>query len=224
MASLNKKPYIITTELSSQENFLSQQQHQSIQNRTVVLAEEINEESVSKAVKEIMSINAEDVKLSNLYGDNYKSNAITLVINTYGGEVQPGLALIGAIESIETPVVTVAFGAVYSMGLPIFLSGDERIAHRYASFMYHELSSLNFGNIEEIKHNLVEQDKVQETLDNHIIERSKITKKKLTDIRKAKKDWYFYAEEALELGVVDILIGKNGKIKTPTVNKRKEKK
>jgi ATP-dependent Clp protease protease subunit len=181
-------------------------------NRNIILADEITQESVSAAVERITELADEDSHGYYTYGERYVTRPIHLYINTYGGEVLPGLALIGAIESVETPIITVALGCCYSMGLPIFLSGDERVSHRYARFMYHELSGFSWGKIEESKSALEEHENLQDILDKHILEKSKIPKTRLAEVRKVKEDWYFTPTKAMELGVVDAILGKDGKV------------
>ena len=43
-------------------------------------------------------------------------------------------------------------------------------------------------------------------MEKYIIERTKITKEKLEEIKLYKKDWYIHLDEALELNIVNNLI------------------
>ena len=46
----------------------------------------------------------------------------------------------------------------------------------------------------------------QEEIEKYIAERTKITPKRLGDVRQRKEDWYIRYEEAMELGIVTDLI------------------
>ena len=50
---------------------------------------------------------------------------------------------------------------------------------------------------------LEETKRLQKKIEHLTLERTHISKKKLHEILKTKKDWYMSAEEALTLGVID---------------------
>ncbi len=54
-----------------------------------------------------------------------------------------------------------------------------------------------------MEEHLEESKRLQKKIENLTLERTSISKKKLSEILKNKVDWYMSAEEALSLGVLD---------------------
>ena len=169
--------------------------------RNLVLSGEISEESAQKIIQHISDINEDD------FGKDERI-PIQLKINSIGGSMYDGFAIIGAIESSETPVYTYGYGAIMSMALPILVSGVKRFAHPLTTFMYHECLD-TFGHYEKVsilKENLEETERVMEMYDDHILNKTSFTKKQLDKVKKAKHDWYFDINEAIKYKVIDQIL------------------
>jgi ATP-dependent Clp protease protease subunit len=169
--------------------------------RNLVLSGEISEESAQNIIQHINDINEDD------FGKEERL-PIQLKINSIGGSMYDGFAIIGAIESSETPVYTYGYGAIMSMALPILVSGVKRFAHPLTTFMYHECLD-TFGHYEKVsilKENLDETERVMEMYDDHILSKTSFTKKQLDKVKKGKFDWYFDINEAIKYKVIDQII------------------
>jgi ATP-dependent Clp protease protease subunit len=169
--------------------------------RNLVLSGEISEESAQNIIQHISDINEDD------FGKEERL-PIQLKINSIGGSMYDGFAIIGAIESSETPVYTYGYGAIMSMALPILVSGVKRFAHPLTTFMYHECLD-TFGHYEKVsilKENLDETERVMEMYDDHILSKTSFTKKQLDKVKKGKFDWYFDINEAIKYKVIDQII------------------
>ncbi len=169
--------------------------------RNLVLSGEISEESAQNIIQHISDINEDD------FGKEERF-PIQLKINSIGGSMYDGFAIIGAIESSETPVYTYGYGAIMSMALPILVSGVKRFAHPLTTFMYHECLD-TFGHYEKVsilKENLEETERVMEMYDDHILNKTSFTKKQLDKVKKSKTDWYFDINEAIKYKVIDQII------------------
>ena len=169
--------------------------------RNLVLSGEISEESAQNIIQHISDINEDD------FGKEERF-PIQLKINSIGGSMYDGFAIIGAIESSETPVYTYGYGAIMSMALPILVSGVKRFAHPLTTFMYHECLD-TFGHYEKVsilKENLEETERVMEMYDDHILNKTSFTKKQLDKVKKGKFDWYFDINEAIKYKVIDQII------------------
>ncbi len=99
--------------------------------RTIVLSGDIDESSVKDAIQTISFINEID-------DGKDEVDPIKLIINSLGGNILDGFALIGVIENSYVPVYTYGYGSIMSMALPILVAGDKRFGHPLATFMYHE--------------------------------------------------------------------------------------
>ena len=117
-----------------------------------------------------------------------------------------GLALIGIITSSKTPIHTVGYGTVNSMGIPILLSGHKRFAVKFTSFMIHSVSSMAYGFVKEIEDSLQESKRLQTILFNYIKERTHISDRKLNKIYNKKQDYFIDEAEALELNIIHEII------------------
>lgn len=172
--------------------------------RTIFLYGTITAQLVFDTLIQIQSINEEDdyrTRCALLRNETYTPEAIILDINTNGGSVDDGMALISAIEASETPIVTRVSGYAYSMGFFIFLAGTERHMSKYARLMYHQGSAVIGGTQKDLEENLESWSTHEELLVKFVTSRSKLTKKDLKKIYKAKYDQYFFADESLQLGL-----------------------
>ncbi|QOV08274.1 ATP-dependent Clp protease proteolytic subunit [Bacillus phage Kirov] len=168
--------------------------------RKILISRGIDEALAEGVIAQIMEINDLDSQRAQALKE-YQPEPIEIFINSGGGSVTDGFAIIGAMEMSETPIVTYGFGLVASMALAIFVAGDIRVAHRYTRFMYHSISYGMLGHITEHEQQMKECDLLQRQYNSLMYDRTKLTKEKLDSIRAMKHDYYFSAKEAVELGV-----------------------
>ena len=93
-----------------------------------------------------------------------------------------------------------------SCGFLLLISGHKRFAYKYSTPLYHQVSSWTIGKLEDMKADLKETKRLQVMIDNIVVSKTKLTKKKLKEVNKLKIDWFMTAHEALELGVIDEII------------------
>jgi ATP-dependent Clp protease protease subunit len=180
-----------------------------IKERNLYLYEDIDQSSVNKIIKEIISINKSDedlIKMLNIDDIIYKPKPIKIFIDSYGGSVYPCLGLISVIKSSKVPIHTIVTGCAMSCGFLISISGHKRFAYKYSTFLYHQISNFSIGSIKEIEDNLTQSKKLQNVIESHTIECTKISVDKLTEVYNKKLDWYIDAEEAITLGIIDEII------------------
>ena len=174
--------------------------------RTITLSSEIDESSVGDIIQYIAEINEyDDENQENLV--DYERKPIKLIVNSFGGSVYDGFALIAAIGSSNTEVYTYCFGSAMSMALLVLVSGDKRYGHKLSTYMYHEcLDQMPYDKLSILKENLEETKRIMMVYDAHLIDCTRLKQKQLDQIKNLKKDWYFSAEEALKNGVIDQII------------------
>src|SRR5690606_38164216 len=122
--------------------------------RKIIISSPINNLVANDVVAQIMDINDFDEQMSIV--STYQPKPIEMFINSPGGNVTDGFAIIGAMEMSETPIITYGMGLVASMALGIFVKGDVRIAHRYTRFMYHSIGYGEMGYIQDHEDSLKE--------------------------------------------------------------------
>jgi ATP-dependent protease ClpP protease subunit len=62
------------------------------------------------------------------------------------------------------------------------------------------------GKAKDMEEDVIETLRLQKMIEDHTLEYTKITAKKLEKIYKGKRDWYIDTEEALKLRIIDEVI------------------
>ena len=171
---------------------------QSQLSRTITLGE-ISSESVNDIIQLIYEINDEDIGKTQV-------EPIRLIINSFGGEVYSGLALIDTIDNSSTPVYTICHGSAMSMALIVYSAGHNRYASKNATFMYHEAAYPIEGKVAHHKQELKEVERVDKICDNYLLSKTSFTQKQFNDVKKIQGEWYFDVETAQEHGLVNEIL------------------
>ena len=181
---------------------MSKEKNTKPKERVLLLSDRIDQSSVKKIIEEIFAINADDRENEELY-KNWKTPPILLFINSYGGLVYDGLALVDVIKQSKTPVHTICIGSCMSMGLWIWLAGSKRLVGANGTLMFHDLFSFAADKTEGIKQGLDEMLRLQEKLVAEVTERSMVQKETLQDYIVRKAEWFIPADQAISLKLAD---------------------
>lgn len=165
-----------------------------LKDRIIILSGEITDESANIVVSEL------------LYLDSINHNDISLYINSPGGSVTAGMAILDTMNFIKSDVSTICVGMAASMGA--FLLSCGKIGKRYclenSEVMIHQPLGGAQGQATEIKIAAERIIKMKDKL-NRIL--SKNTNQPLERIeRDTERDYYLSAEEALEYGIIDKIL------------------
>jgi len=169
--------------------------------RNIVLSSDITASSVADIIESILDINTLDDELEEDLQD-YDREPIKLIVNSFGGSVYDGFALIAAIEHSKTPIHGYCYGSAMSMGFIIYISTHVRFAHKTSTLMYHEISDVFWGNITGAKQNIKECERIQKVYDDYVLSRTKIPVDKMNDYKARKDDWYMSAQEGLKYKII----------------------
>lgn len=170
--------------------------------RTYYLYDDIDKEVVARLGFEIILHNMKDDEIESKE-KGYKRKPIHIYINSYGGSVYAMWSLIDAIDNSKTPVYTYCDGYAMSAAFNIFLAGHKRFCSRYTTFMYHQMHCFRSGKYQDLVEDREQMDYLNSCSEQYVLERTKITKEEMKAIRERKKDYYFNAKKALEVGIVD---------------------
>ena len=176
----------------------SSKRNSSKLSRTLTLGY-INGEFVNEIIQLIYDINEEDTKKTIL-------EPIKLIINSFGGELYSGLALVDVIDNSQTPIYTICHGSAMSMALVVFAAGHKRLASKYATFMYHEASYETDGKVLHHKQEIKEADRTDKICDEYLLSKTKFTVKQLKEVRDKRSEWYFDVKTAHKYGLVDEIL------------------
>ena len=174
---------------------------EDINERRLFINSGIDSDVVDSIVYHILRYNREDKGL-----DVSARKPILLYLNSLGGNVTDGYALIDAITNSITPVYTINQGYCYSMGFLIFLAGDKRYCMPSATFFMHDGSTMGWDSTAKLKDRMdFETKQVEEYTKQYIMSRTTINEKLYDE--KYRVEWYFYPTEAKQNGVVDYIVG-----------------
>jgi ATP-dependent Clp protease protease subunit len=167
----------------------------------VLTVGEVDVDTANEVLEAIYIVNLEDEGIN-----VEKREPLTIVVNSPGGEVYDGIAIVDAMNLSKTPINVVVLGRAMSMGLLIAACGHHRAASRNARFMYHEGSYEASGTGKIHKNELAEYTKLEKLYDNILMEKTKLTTKELKNIKNSAKEWYFDSNTALKLGIIDEIV------------------
>ena len=166
-----------------------------LKDRIIMISGEVNETMASVVVSELLYLQSED-----------PDAPIHMYINSPGGSVVDGLAIVDTMNLISCPVYTYCIGQCASMGSIFLVSGEN--GHRYAlpnsRIMIHQVSGGSQGTYEDMKRSINEAGRLNELLAGIL---ANGTSKSLEDVKKdMDRDYFMGANEALEYGIVDKVI------------------
>lgn len=165
-----------------------------LDNRIIFLNGEVNDE------------NAHDIITKLLYLDSVNHNEISLYINSPGGSVIQGLAIIDCMHIIKSKVATYCVGEAYSMGSIILSSGTKgkRYILENSEVMIHAPSGYMGGKSDEVTLSAKRLAKFKDKLIDILVANSKKTRRQI--IKYFGYDKFMNAYETLEFGIVDKII------------------
>lgn len=189
-------------DVSLQYSFEDEMYIQALNERRLYLYDEINSESVSSIINDIMLINRIDREIP-----ASDRKPIVLFICSGGGSVPDGFGLIDIIENSVTPVYTVNNAYEYSMAFLIGLAGKKRYAFKHSSFLMHDGSSFVYDATSKCMDRMEFQKTTESVIKEFVLSHSKITTKMYDS--KYRVEWYTYANQAKEYGFIDYIIGED---------------
>ena len=95
---------------------------------------------------------------------NTGQKIIPVVIDSYGGQVYSLMSMISGIQHSEIPVATIVEGKAMSCGAILFSFGEQglRFMDPDATVMIHDVSSMEYGKVEEIKASAEETERLNQ--------------------------------------------------------------
>ncbi len=171
-----------------------------LKDRIIFLAEDVNATSASLVVAQLLFLESED-----------PDKEINLYINSPGGSITDGMAIVDTINYIKCPVSTICVGMAASMGAVLLASGakGKRYATPNAEILIHQPLIAGgglSGQTTEIKIHADHMVRTREKLNKLLSDR---TGQNLETIEKdTERDNYMTAQQALEYGLIDGILDK----------------
>lgn len=165
-----------------------------LKERIIFVGGPIDDDVANLVIAQLLFLESEDPKKS-----------VSLYINSPGGVVTAGLAIIDTMNHVKPPISTVCVGMAASMASVILSSGEKgkRFALPNAEVMIHQPHGGAEGQATDIEITARQILKLRERL-NKIL--SKNTGQPLAKIQKeVDRDFFMTADEAKKYGIVDLV-------------------
>jgi ATP-dependent Clp protease protease subunit len=162
--------------------------------RQLYLFGPIDEELAYEVIRRLMAL------------DRLANAPIVLYIDSPGGCVSDGFAIIDTMKGINSPVVTFVIGRACSMAGIISIAGDQRVISKNADWMAHDMAGGIWGDyttkvLARADYLKIEQKKIFDFIRKH----SKLSE---SEINKAiHEELWLTPEECIKKGIVDVIVG-----------------
>lgn len=168
-----------------------------LRHRSICFYEDIEPSSVRFIIQAIHSMESAS-----------KTAPITLHISTDGGNAEAMFALYDVMRTSPCPIITKAMGGIASAGPLLVAVGDERYAYENSHFMIHKFRWA--APCQDGKNHTADL-KQSEKMQQRWCECMETCSQGKTSAAKWKKlmsvcDYYFDAEEALKMGIIDRIL------------------
>ena len=171
-----------------------------LKDRIIMLAEDVNPTSANVIIAEMLFLESED-----------PDKEIHFYINSPGGSIVDGMAIIDTMNYIKCPVSTICVGLAASMGSVLLTCGEKgkRFATPNSEILIHQpLIGGNglSGQTTDIKIHTDHLVKTREKMNKLLSEKTGQSIEKIME--DTERDNYMTSEEALKYGLIDEILEK----------------
>ncbi len=171
-----------------------------LKDRIIMLSEDVNPTSANVIIAEMLFLESED-----------PDKEIHFYINSPGGSIVDGMAIVDTMNYIKCPVSTICVGMAASMGSVLLTCGEKgkRFATPNSEILIHQpLIGGNglSGQTTDIKIHTDHLVKTREKMNKLLSERTGQSIEKIME--DTERDNYMTAEEALKYGLIDEILEK----------------
>lgn len=164
-----------------------------LESRIVFLTGEINSDNANYVVMQLLML------------DSINHDDIHLYINSPGGSVSDGLAIIDTMNHIKSDVVTIAIGTAASMAAVILSAGakGKRLALENTNILIHQIMGGVQGQAADIE---IAYKHIADLKDRLIDILAKNTGNRKDKIREdSDRDYWLNTREAIKYGIIDAM-------------------
>ncbi len=163
-----------------------------LNDRIVILSEEVNAATASVIVAELLFLEAQD-----------PDKDIQMYINSPGGSVTDGMAIYDTMQYVKCDVSTICVGMAASMAAFLLAAGakGKRIALPNAEIMIHQPSAGTKGQVTDMAIHLRRLEIIKKRLNTIMAENTGKSIETVT--ADCERDNFMTAEEAREYGLID---------------------
>lgn len=137
--------------------------------------------------------------------DSVKSNKISLRLNSPGGDVFDGIAIMNALKNHKAEVTVHIDGLAASIASVIAMAGDHVVMAKNATLMIHDAWTMGIGNSQDLRKTADLLDKTSDNIASIYADRSGSDVEAWRNMM--REETWFSAEEAVEAGLADEVAG-----------------
>ena len=173
-----------------------------LKDRIVFIGDEISDQLANSVCAQLLFLEADD-----------PDKDIFMYINSPGGSISAGLAILDTMEYVKPDVCTTCMGISASMAAILLASGEKgkRASLPNSRIMIHQPFGGGKGHASDIEIMAKEIIKTRDKLVDIIAEKCSRSKEKV--LKDIDRDKYMSAEEAKEYGLIDTVIKKRKEMK-----------
>lgn len=176
----------------------------ALRDKTVYLVGQIDDDTSLEITHFLRRINDNDLKSNNI------NKQITIIIDSYGGSVWSGNAIIGMMNYLKSKGYTIT-GIVqsmcFSMAFDILCNCDKRYGYSHSEYMIHQSQGGNpYGALVKAERMVAYNKKQWNKSVEYYIKDTKITREQIENLYETDLEWFMLSEEALELNVINKII------------------
>ena len=166
-----------------------------LKDRIVFVGGEIDDDSANAVVAQLLFLQAQDPE-----------KEVSMYINSPGGSVTAGLAILDTMKMVKCPVATYCVGQAASMGAILLASGAKgrRFALPHARIMVHQPWGGAQGKASDIEITAREILRLKDVLNGILAEAAGKTPEAV--VQDTDRDHFMSAEEAKAWGIVDNIL------------------
>jgi len=172
-----------------------------LRDRVILIEGEIHDQMANLVVAQLLFLESEN-----------DTKDISMYINSPGGSVTAGLAILDTMQFIKPDIATIVMGQACSMGSLLASSGakGKRFILPRARHMIHQVSSGSRGTAIDMRIQLEETLRLNKTLTEIYVENTGKSYKQLE--KDMSRDHYLVADESVAYGLADKIITKRSSI------------
>lgn len=170
-----------------------------LSDRIIFIGSPITDELAEVIIGELLYLDADD-----------SNSQIQIYLNTPGGSVNAGLAIIDTMRHIKSPITAVVIGMAASMGVGILAAADLRFSLKNSTIMMHQALTKLDGNVHDLRIAMGALEQANSKVKDIIIDNTYLTEEEFEQI--TIRDKYLTAEEAFKIGLIDKILDD---VKTP---------
>ena len=166
-----------------------------MRDRIIVVGGEIEPNMANSIVAQLLFLESENPNAE-----------ISMYINSPGGDVSAGWAIMDTMQYIKAPVSTIGMGLVASMGSVLLAAGEKgkRFALPNTSIMIHQPLGGFQGQVTDVEIRVKKMQKTKQTLIKQMSEFTGRKEKELFDAM--ERDNWMCPAEAKEFGLIDEIL------------------